>query len=334
MEETYKKHTEHIVIQADNKNVPAAEASAATINPTAKEKHGYGKHTPLTAERIFDFTAYGVWNYGIQVGASVLAAKWFTEDGGKKYFDKTSSWLGENVLSKISKKRGIEAAEEFRTPLIFVALITVGNLFIPPIQYAEKHKAKIVGWINDKLNDRRAARGDAPDAEELKEQRQSIAAIAAEPQQTSASLWGGRALGLGANFLAAGIVGEKRNVAMKNAASDMVSGGLKSVGFEKLAESENVKSLSRIAFLDYGYSIISSNVIYLYSHIINPPKYKKGDVEKHIEHEIFTPSEPQKQVSESSQTQPNPQLMSGSTLTQLKPVNPKIESHHEPQLAI
>ncbi len=254
-------------------SLKTSEPTCAPEKAAESHAHDYGHHKPLLAERIFDVSLYGVWNYGIQVGASVLAGMWFKEGGGKPYFDKAAEWMGKNVMSKITNKTGAAAAKESHTWLIFAALITVGNLFIPPIQYIECRKDKVVGKINDWLNARRAANGNPPSEQELKDQQETIAAIAAEPRQTPASLWGGRIVGLAANFLAAHLVGRDRNIAMENATAETVSKGLNAVGLTNLAKSENVKNFSRIAFLDYGYSLISANVVYLYSHFIHPPKY-------------------------------------------------------------
>lgn len=291
-------------------DTPAQGAGERTPAPD----HNYGHHKPLTAEKIYDFSLYGIWNYGIQVGASVLAGMWFKEGGGKPYFNKAADWMGKNVMSKITSKTGAAAAKESHTWLIFGALITVGNLFIPPIQYIEHRKHHVVSKINDWLNNWRTARGDAPNEKELQEQQETIAAIAAEPQQTSASLWGGRIAGLSANFLAAHIVGRDRNIVMENATANAVSKGLEAVGATKLAKSENVKNFSRIAFLDYGYSVISASVVYLYSHYINPPKY----VEKPVAESAETRHEatPKPLLSQRKEPlTPRPELLSGSTIT-------------------
>ena len=336
MDKNLKAQGETIDNKPDNANALAGEGNAAPKLHAGADKHDFGKHPPIAAERIFDGAVYGVWNYGLQVGASVLAAMWFTKGGGKKYFDKAESWLGENVISKVTNKTGVEAAKEAHTPLIFVALIMVGNFFIPPIQYLERHKDKYVSHINNFLNARRTARGNPPSESELRVQQEAIHAIAREPKQTSASLWGGRFLGLGANFLAAFAVGEKRNVAMKTKAADIVTSGLKTVGMKGLAESEKVRTFSEIAFLDYGYSIISANVIYLYSHLINPPKYTNGH-EKHDAAEkasAVLPHLPPHQIPEVSPSLPEPELLSGSKFTQLKPINPELIHSHDQQLAL
>jgi hypothetical protein len=287
----------------------------APSTPAPATDGAYGHHKPILAERIFDWSAYGVWNYGIQTGASVLAGMWFRSGSGKPLFEKSAEWLGDNIVSKLSSKRGAAAANVVRTPLVFAALITVGNLFIPPIQYAERRKEKIVSWINDKINDWRTARGDAPTDAELKEQQAAIAAIATEPHQTSASLWGGRAVGLTANVAASLVVGTERNAVMEEAVANTISKGLKTVGANKLAASERVREFSRIAFLDYGYSIISASMLYLYSHFIHPPK-------AHDEAKTATPAPsagepPQPSIlpQRKDSLTPRPELLSGSTIT-------------------
>lgn len=292
---------------------PDTPAKGAHERAPAPDR-SYGHHKPLTAEKIYDISLYGVWNYGIQVGASVLAGLWFKEGGGKPYFNQAAEWMGKNVMSKITSKTGAAAAKESHTWLIFGALITVGNLFIPPIQYIERRKHKVVSGINDWLNSRRAARGDAPSEQELKEQQASIQAIAEEPQQTSASLWGGRIAGLAANFLAAHIVGRDRNIVMENATANAVSKGLEAVGATTLAKSEKVKNFSRIAFLDYGYSVISASVVYLYSHFINPPKYIEKPEAENAETRHEATLKPLISTRRESLT-PHPQLLSGSTIS-------------------
>ena len=226
----------------------------------------------LAAEKIFDLSVYGVWNYGIQVGTSVAASMWFQHFGGKPYFNKAAQWLGENVMTKVSNKTAEAAVKEAHSPLLFISLITVGSFFIPPMRYVEKDKEWYVSKINDWLNNRRRAKGEVISDEELKHQQEEIEAIAAQPRQSSASLWTGRFLGLGANFLAQRMIGTENDEKMKNAFANAVSHGLDRVGAKGLAQSETMKHFSRIALLDYGYSIISSNVVYIYSHFIHPEK--------------------------------------------------------------
>lgn len=241
------------------------------------------KHKTLPAEKIFDAAVYGVWNYGIQTSASVAAAMWFSEYGGKPYFEKSAEWMGEHVMSKITNKTGAEAAKASHTWLLFSALITVGNLFIPPMRYVEKDKAHYVSKINDWLNQRRTAKGDAPSAEELAEQKLALKEIAEQPIQSSSSLWMGRGLGLAANYAAAQMVGEDLNVKMKKGFASKVASGLEKIGFAGAKESKALNAFSEIAFLDYGYSIISSNVVYLYSHYIHPSKKTEKTAEKPLD---------------------------------------------------
>lgn len=333
MEKTLGTHTEVSVNNVENGNAVAANPAVLPAAPPKKERHKYGKHKPLTAERIFDISAYGIWNYVIQVGTSVVAAKWFMQDGGKKYFDKASQWMGENVISKVTKLKGAQAAQECRTPLIFAALITVGNFFIPPLQYAEKHKAKIVSWINDNLNAWHTAHGNPPDEQELKDQQEAIRDIAAEPLQNWKTLWGGRALGLTCNVLATLIVGDKRNAAMENAVADMTSNGFRRLGFKKLADSNRAREYTKIAFLDYGYSLISSNVIYLYSHYLNPPKYTNGH-ERHNGNGDHPPALMTHDAPEiASSLHPKSELKGHHHFVQLKPTNPELLNANGPQLA-
>ena len=253
--------------------------SAPYLKSPSEMKHGHPTHSrgpKLAAERIFDASVYGVWNYGIQAGTSVAASMWFHEGGGKPYFDKSAEWLGKNVVEKITSKRGAAAAAEAHTPLMFTSLITVGNLFIPPMRWVEKDKVYYVSKINDWLNERRIKKGDAPSVKELAEQKAELAAIANEPRQSSKELWTGRGLGLLANYVvASGLAGEKNNVKMKNVFADTVSHGLDTVGLKSLAGSEKMKSFSRMAFLDYGYSFLSSNIVYAYGHYINPPTHER-----------------------------------------------------------
>lgn len=276
--ETEKPNANSIdkTITSGNNNLERVSASYLSENNNRSENHPTHVRGPkLLAERIFDGAVYGFWNYGLQAGTSVAAAIWFHEGGGKPYFDKAADWLGKNVMEHITSKTGKAAAAEAHTPLMFTSLITVGNLFIPPMQYAEHHKAHYVSKINDWLNARRTARGNAPTEEELAEQKAEIQAIANAPLQSSKELWTGRALGLAGNYVAAHLVGEQNNVMLKNAFAEGVSHGLNTVGLKGIGNSELMKSVSRMAFLDYGYSIISSNIVYAYGHYINPPQHKK-----------------------------------------------------------
>lgn len=248
-----------------------ADNSPSSLSP----EHGQEGRKIIAAEKAFDAAVYGFWNYGLQAGASVAAAMWFNHGGGKPYFEKSAEWLGKNVISKITNKTGAAAVAEARTPLIFTSLITVGNLFVLPMPYIERHKADYVSKINDWMNDRRTAKGDAPDAAELAEQQQAIAHIEQSPKQSTSSLWIGRALGLTCNYVATTLVTDPRNKKMEHAAANAVSGTLSFFNLPALAESETVRNVAKIAFLDYGYSMISSNVIYLYSHYLHPQEKKK-----------------------------------------------------------
>ena len=253
------------------------------------QHHTHNRGPKLAAERIFDAGLYGAWNYVAQAGTSVAAAMWFHEGSGKPYFDKSAEWLGEHVMSKITSKTGAAAAAEAHTPLMFVSLITVGSLFIPPMQYAEKHKAHYVSKINDWLNSRRSAKGDGPDSRELAEQQAEIKAIASAPLQSSKELWIGRGLGLAGNFVAQRLIGGDNDLKMKNAFADGVSHGLNTVGLKSLGNSETMKSVSRMAFLDYGYSLISSNIVYAYGHYFNPPEHEEEKSEQAAKTDHDTP---------------------------------------------
>ena len=134
--------------------------SFLTKPPLGRGRPDQHERKKLAAEKIFDASVYGVWNYGIMAGTSVAGAMWFQEGGGKPYFEKAAKWMGDNVMSKITSKTGEAAARESHTWLIFASLITVGNLFIPPMRYVEKDKEWYVSKINDWLNDRRYAKGE------------------------------------------------------------------------------------------------------------------------------------------------------------------------------
>jgi hypothetical protein len=123
---------------------------------------------------------------------------------------------------------------------------------------------------------------------------------------------------------------------MQHAFADGVSKVFDKVGAKNLANSERVKSFSRIAILDYGYSIISANVIYLYSHFINPPKPSADAIKTTKTSTANAATQPQNDyvVHSEHATHPTPQLLAGSEHIKLVPTNPEITAGYDARHAL
>ena len=116
-------------------------------------------------------------------------------------------------MEKITDKAG-EAAARSAYATYFVSLITVGNLFIPPMRYIEQHKAEYVSKINDWLNKNREKKGEHISDDERTYQTKAMKRPRLNHYKPMHP-FGGDAPQALRNFIANHFVTENRNVRFK-----------------------------------------------------------------------------------------------------------------------
>lgn len=250
--------------------------------PSCKDNPQQAECAKIPAERLFDKAVYGGISYAAQAFTGILLSYWIAHGGGKPHFDKMAGWLGPNFISKISKKTGQAAVDETRGWIVVSAMIMVGNAFLLPVKWLENRKPQIVRGINDRLNERRHARGEVISEEEHADQQTRLAQMEKEPKQTWWSLGSGRAFGLAAVYGVLWAVAQKKNMRGENLNAlgenfsvKAVQDTLDAAGLKSLAKSKPVENYTRIAFYDIFYSMVSAGGLYVYSHFIRPPTESK-----------------------------------------------------------
>lgn len=289
--ETSQSHA-GIALPANGERVPT-NLSGSMPDANDYKATGVKKPQKINAEKYFDTGLYGTVSYFGQALTSVLLTQWIKHGSGKEKFDTASRWLGRNVLEKQFKQTPENAAKLSNTLLVATTLIMVGNCFLAPVKYMEDHKPEFVRKINDWLNERREKKGDVISPEERREQDEAIAHIAEQPRQTWGSLIGARVFSLGAIYAAIALVGGKNNKIMEDASANAASKTMNSLGVPKTkAYSKTVQDFGRIAFVDFAYSLVGAGALYLYSHVLAPPKQKKKGEEKTLDESVGTSRQP------------------------------------------
>lgn len=231
----------------------------------------------LPEEVKFDKRVYGGISYFAQAAAGILLTRSLKFGSLKPLFEKATTTLGPMVY----RNRSVEkAAAEISTPLLVTTMVMVGNAFLLPVKWLENRKASIVRDWTEKDAAAKAAQGTPYSQEEIAQQQAALKDLEKEPNQSWASLIGGRVFGLIPVFALAYGLGKKGEIAEKFA-SNTVSKGLGAVGAKGLANSNTVKSYVQVGFLDIFYSAISAAGLYSYSHFMHPTHKKDEDPAKH-----------------------------------------------------
>lgn len=270
-----------------------------------------GEHEKLPEEVKFDKRVYGGISYFAQAATGVLLTNWLQHGGGRRHFVKIAEWLGPNLMTLVSRKKGAEAIEEATSTIIVSTMIMVGNAFLLPVKWLENRKPKIVRNMVDRANERREAAGEVIPAEELERQQKSLNELDKAPKQTWWSLLGGRGFGLAAVYATMWGITNPNNVRMSEATFKIAKGLTDAVGLKKVARSKTLENYSRIAFYDMFYSSVSAGGLYVYSHFIMPPKRKRlnGVAEEEpvlppLEEAIIEEVEPRKQPKHKLESAP------------------------------
>ncbi len=223
------------------------------------------KRTVLPAERIFNWKVYGVLNYGIQVTTSVIATEWIKHGGGKAYFRKAAEWTGKNIIPRVTNKQGLEAVKEANTYLVGTSLIMIGNLFLLPVKWFEKHKAHFVRKIDERLTENQERKGFILTAEEKEKHEAALADMEREQHPNWKTLLVARAGGLGSFYVTNWLIGEERNKWMQGKAADGLQSVLKNSGIDRLKKaghSQRSRNFAEIAFVDFFYSIAVASSVF------------------------------------------------------------------------
>lgn len=264
-----KKH----LLSDPTKDSEAQKAQQQPEKKTEKE----AETTPhnrekLPAEKRFDKAVYGGISYAAQAGTGILLTYWLKNGSGRKYYDKATRWLGSKLYPSLPIE---EAAKEASTPFMVSTMIMVGNTFLFPVKWLENRKAKIVRSWHEKECERMEARGTPYTPEERAHQEKCLNDLEKDPPQTWRSLLGGRFFGLAAVYAAVFLIGNKRNEAAEAYSAKVITGGLDKIGLKTLAKSETLNKFIHVGFLDVFYSMVSAGGLYVYSHILKPPKADK-----------------------------------------------------------
>lgn len=257
-------------------------AEQKTVSQTV-EKTNDKPHKKIAAEVMFDKAVYGGISYAAQAAAGIVLLNWIKNGSGRRYFDKMADWIGTNFISKISSKKGkdaIAAADEW---IVVTTMVMMGNAFIYPVKMLEDRKPKIVRWLNDKMNAKRESKGEFISDEEKAAQQKSLAELEKKPKQTWWSLGSARVFSLAAVY--ATLWGANHKGSAKNATTfnqkgeelftKAITGTVDAVGLKAVAKSKTLENYLRIGFYDVFYSMVSAGGLYVYSHMICPPKKHK-----------------------------------------------------------
>ncbi len=239
-------------------------SSIKTQDDNAREK--------LPMEKKFDQLVYGGISYAAQAIAGSGLTYWVKHSSGRPIYDKIADWMGPNVISKFTSKRGkaaVTAADSFIT---VSTMVVVGTLFVIPVKWLEDMKANIVEKWTGEDNKKREARGETIAPEEKQHQTELLEQLQEAPKQNWWSLLTARAASLVFVYSAVPLIGDKNNKAMEGQFKSFTDKIATSVGAKKLANTEAFKNASGIAFYDGFYSMISAGGLYIYSHFIAPPK--------------------------------------------------------------
>lgn len=234
------------------------------------------KRKKLPAEVTFDKAVYGGISYWAQMLTGIGLSYWFKHGSGKQLFEKICDNLGPKIFSATAASKGVKAASErLNSPLIVTTMVMVGNTFMIPVLWLEKHKPKIVRWIHSKTA------ATEPDYTEEKKQHDEAALYELEhaPKQNLSSILGGRAFGLAGVFATVFTMG-KAEKSIQTFTTKTAQNAFKVVGLKEIAKSPVAKRLMDISFLDAFYSAIAAGGLYVYSHYINPPKKKPVGAEE------------------------------------------------------
>ncbi len=229
----------------------------------------------LPAEKTFDRAVYGGISYAAQAATGIVLTYWLKYGSGKPHFEKAAKWLG----PKVFRNRTVEeATKEISSPLMVSTMIMVGNTFLLPVKWLENNKAKIVRSWHEKHDAKMEAKGTPFTAEEKAHNEECLQKLEKEPPQTWGSLLGGRAFGLAAVYATLFALGNKRNEAAEEFSAKVIMKGVDAVGMKSLAKSKTFEKYIHVGFLDVFYSMVSAGGLYVYSHVINPPKHAPIDV--------------------------------------------------------
>jgi len=228
----------------------------------------------LPAEGKFNKWVYGGISYAAQALSGSGLAYWIKHSGGRPYYDKMADWLGENFISKISKKRGAAAIASADYWITVTTMVAVGTLFVIPVKWLEDKKASIVEKWTKQDNDARTAAGNPLSAEELAHQEKLLEELKAEPKQTWWSMMIGRAASLVPVYTALPLLSDF-NKTMEAGFQRGTKATANALGMKKLANSEALHNASGIAFYDGFYSMISAGGLFVFSKLVAPLFSKK-----------------------------------------------------------
>lgn len=246
----------------DQKKQPEQATEPNVHNPN-REK--------LPEERFFDRSVYGGISYAAQAGTGIILTHFLKYGKGKPAFEKVATWLGSKVMPS---KTGAEAIKSLSPFMMVTTMIMVGNTFLLPVKWLENRKAKIVrDWAENDIR-KMADAGMPYSPEELAHKEKCLADLDKEPVQNWKSLLGGRAFGLGAVYATLFAMGKRNDMAEEYSAK-VITKGLDRIGAKQLAKSKTLEQYIHVGFLDVFYSMVSAGGLYVYSHIINPPKGHK-----------------------------------------------------------
>jgi hypothetical protein len=254
--------------QEDKKN-------ASQENAQAQDESHDGRREKLPVEAKFDKRVYGGISYFGQAAAGIILTNWIRHGSGRKHYDKLAQWVGPNLISRITSKKGAEAIKEADSWIVVSTMVMCGNAFLLPVKWLENAKSKIVRGMQEKENLRREARGEVIPVEERANQERLLTELDNAPKQSWTSLLTGRAFGLAAVYATLWGTGKKANGMAEDAITHGIQKGAETIGMKQLSKSKTLENYLRIGFYDTAYSAVSAGGLYVYSHFLHP--HKKGE---------------------------------------------------------